>query len=63
MTQKEKQEVIRVCGENFEEKDIPTIWRRRDFEVEMEQIDAEEREVEELEEEKEKEEEEEETDL
>jgi len=32
MTQEEKQEVIRVCGPNFNEKDIPTYIRNRDSE-------------------------------
>lgn len=30
MTYEEKQEVIRVCGELFTEKDIPTYIRNRD---------------------------------
>jgi len=56
MTIEEQKEIIRVCGEKYEETDIPTIIRERDFENEMAQIDAEEREAEELEEEKEEEE-------
>ncbi len=30
MTKKELKEIIRVCGENFEELDIPTYIRNRD---------------------------------
>ena len=56
MTIEEEKEVIRVCGSNYEETDIPTIIRKRDFDNEMAQIDADEREVEDLEEEEEEEE-------
>ena len=39
MTKEEKKEVIRVCGENYEESDIPAYIRRRD----LEKLEAEER--------------------
>ncbi|PIS14452.1 hypothetical protein COT64_02565 [Candidatus Shapirobacteria bacterium CG09_land_8_20_14_0_10_39_12] len=32
MTKKEEKEVIRVCGENYDEIDIPAYIRRRDEE-------------------------------
>lgn len=32
MTQEEEKEVIRVCGPNYEEKDIPAYIRERDAE-------------------------------
>ena len=56
MTIEEQKEIIRVCGKKYEETDIPAIIRKRDFEVEMAQVEADEREAEELEEEKEEEE-------
>ena len=39
MTKEEEKEVIRVCGENYEENDIPAYIRKRD----LEKLEAEER--------------------
>jgi hypothetical protein len=30
LTLEQKKEIIRVCGENFEDIDIPTFWRNRE---------------------------------
>ena len=48
MTQQEQQEVIRVCGPNYEETDIPAFIRNRDFNDEMSQAEAEDRMAEEV---------------
>jgi len=41
MTQEEEKEVIRVCGPNYEESDIPTFIRNRDTEREKESFERE----------------------
>jgi hypothetical protein len=51
MTEEERLQVIRVCGKDHDESDIPAVIRKRDFQAEMAQIEAEEREAEDLEEE------------
>ena len=48
MTQQEQQEVVRVCGPNHEETDIPAFIRNRDFNEEMSQAEAEDRMIEEF---------------
>jgi hypothetical protein len=52
MTKEEEKRVIDIYGSDYEEKDIPTYIRNRDFKNEMDQIEAEERTVEELEDER-----------
>ena len=52
MTQEEEKQIIRVCGPNYKESDIPAYIRRRDFENEMRQVEAEDRMAEEYEDEK-----------
>lgn len=44
ITKEEKKEIERVCGEDFDEDDVPAIWRKE----EMEKATAEDRMVEEL---------------
>ena len=31
MTEKQKKEVERVCGKDFEQNDIPAIWRKEEL--------------------------------
>jgi hypothetical protein len=38
MTNQEEKEVIRVCGENYEESDIPAYMRKRDREILLKSI-------------------------
>ena len=39
ITKKQKQEVIRVCGENYEPEDVPALWRQEA--LDQERVDQE----------------------
>ena len=38
MTEKQKKEVERVCGKDFEQNDIPAIWRKEEELAEIERM-------------------------
>ena len=48
MTDEERLQIIRVCGPNYKETDIPAYIRARDFDEEMKLIEALERKAEEI---------------
>jgi len=47
-TAEEEKQIIRVCGPNYEESDIPTYIRNREFEKEMKLLEVLERQAEEV---------------